>query len=153
MFRQNRATQHAIAALSRLAELFDEPDRRASSIEIAKDRNLPKPVVAKILTMLAQAGLVTGSPGPGGGYRLARPPAAISLWDVSELFERDEDTACPFGPGWCGNRAPCPLHDKMITLRDAVEHYLKHTHFDVFQKHPKSSASAALPGVSSGAGD
>lgn len=145
VIRQNRSTQHAIAALSRLAELYNEPDRRASSIEIARNRNLPKPVVAKILTILAQAGLVTGAPGPGGGYRLARPPAEISLRQVADLFERDEDTACPFGPDWCGNREPCPLHDRLVALRKVVDDYLEHTHFDVFQTQPQRPAGSATP--------
>lgn len=141
MLRQNRATQHAVAALSLLAEYFDEPGRRASSIEIATKRNLPRPVVAKILTILAQTGLVTGAPGPGGGYRLARPPATISLQDVVELFERDDDTACPFGPDWCGQREPCPLHDRLAQLRAVVNDYLKHTHFDLFQGRARRPAA------------
>lgn len=139
VFRQNRSTQHAIAALSRLAELYGDPGRRVSSIEIAATRNLPKPVVAKILTILAQAGLVAGSPGPGGGYRLAKPPGEISLQDVVELFEREDDSNCPFGPGWCGNREPCPLHDRLIALRELVDNYLKKTHFDIFQSKVESS--------------
>ncbi len=139
MIRQNKTTQHAIAAMSRLAELFfEDPSHRASSIEIARSRNLPKPVVAKILTILAQAGLVSGYPGPGGGYRLARPPAEISLLDVVDIFERDEQTACPFGPGWCGNQEPCPLHDSLVALRQVTNDYLRNTHFDVFSDHVRA---------------
>lgn len=138
MIRQNKTTQHAIAAMSRLAELFhDDPGHRASSIEIARSRNLPKPVVAKILTILAQAGLVSGYPGPGGGYRLARHPAEISLLDVVDIFEREDADACPFGPGWCGHNEPCPLHDSLVALRQVSNDYLRNTHFDVFTRHAR----------------
>jgi Rrf2 family transcriptional regulator, iron-sulfur cluster assembly transcription factor len=138
MIRQNKTTQHAIAAMSRLAELFAvDPEHRVSSIEIARSRNLPKPVVAKILTILAQAGLVSGYPGPGGGYRLARPPAEISLLDVVDIFERDEDDACPFGPGWCGHNDPCPLHDSLVAMRQVGNDYLRNTHFDIFTNHAR----------------
>ncbi len=109
MFYQ-KTTQNAIAAVSRLAELFRDSEARTSSRDIAESRNLPVPIVAKILTELSRGGLIVGAPGPGGGYRLARPPAEISLKDVADLFERDVQTACPYGAGWCGPGEPCPGH-------------------------------------------
>lgn len=127
-----KATQSAIAAMSRLAELYAEPERVASSREIAESRNLPPPLVAKILTELSRSGLVSGSPGPGGGYRLAKPPHEISLLDVAALFEREASTFCPFGPGWCGKKDPCPLHHSMLAIRQIENDYLKHTTFSVF---------------------
>ena len=69
-----KTAQNAVAAMSRLAEAYAE-NRLLSSIDIARDRNLPQTLVAKLLTMLSQAGLVEGVRGPGGGYRLARGAA------------------------------------------------------------------------------
>jgi Rrf2 family transcriptional regulator, iron-sulfur cluster assembly transcription factor len=128
-----KTTQNAIAAVSRLAEAWSEPEVRLSSRDIAEDRNLPVPIVAKILTELSRAGLVTGSPGPGGGYRLARPPREITLRDVAGLFERDGQTACPYGPGWCGSGQPCPLHDSMLAMQQKINSYLEKTNFAAFQ--------------------
>ena len=62
-----KQTERAIGAMSRLAEVWDEGKTRLSAFEIADERGLPRPMVAKILTALSQAHLVTGSPGPGGG--------------------------------------------------------------------------------------
>jgi Rrf2 family iron-sulfur cluster assembly transcriptional regulator len=69
-----KTAQTAIAAVSRLAEVYD-PARRVklNSADIAGHRHLPQPVVSKVLTTLSQAGIVSGSPGPGGGYWLACP--------------------------------------------------------------------------------
>lgn len=139
-----KTTQNAIAAMSRLAELY-RIDQPASSSDIAKARNLAQPLVAKVLTTLARAGLINGSPGPGGGYRFAKDPREISLLDVASLFERDADTACPFGPGWCGSNQPCPLHRSLLAMKQIETDYLKNTTFDVFigefkaklQKSPK----------------
>ncbi len=128
-----KTTQNAIAAVSRLAEAWSDPEVRLSSRDIAKDRNLPVPIVAKILTELSRAGLVSGSPGPGGGYRLARAPRLITLRDVAELFERDGQTACPYGPGWCGSGETCPLHHAMLETQQQIDSYLKKTTFAVFQ--------------------
>jgi Rrf2 family protein len=134
MFRYGKMTRAAISAMSRLAELFDS-DVRVSSLDVARARNLSKPLVAKVLTVLSQAGLVNGSPGPSGGYRLARPPEEISLLDVARLFERERDeSACPFGPGWCGRGAPCPLHDPLQALDDHMLRFLRDTTLHVFQR-------------------
>lgn len=133
MIRYGKLTQHAIAAMSRLAEVYDSGQRLSSS-DIAKARGLAKTSVAKLLTNLSQAGLVTGSPGPGGGYALARPPIEISLYDVAIVFERVEDKiTCPFGPNWCGIHDPCPIHDKLLQIDAVIEQYFHETTFDEFQ--------------------
>ncbi|HMQ16719.1 MAG TPA: Rrf2 family transcriptional regulator [Phycisphaerae bacterium] len=129
-----RQTECAIAAMSRLAEVYDGGKTRLSAAEIADSRNLPRPFVAKILSVLSQAGLVTGSRGPGGGAALARHPARIRLYDVFKLFEREnESKACPFGGGVCGAGEPCPLHQKLTTLHEALHALVHDTTFDEFR--------------------
>jgi Rrf2 family iron-sulfur cluster assembly transcriptional regulator len=128
-----KTTQNAIAAMSRLAELYaDGSNLIASSRDIAESRNLPPPLIAKILTELSRGGLVAGSPGPGGGYRLARPPHQISLLDVVELLEREPNDFCPFGPDWCGKNEPCPLHNSMLAMRQITKDFLRNTNFGIF---------------------
>lgn len=124
----------AIAAVSRLAEVYDAAELvKMNSADIAGNRNLPQPVVAKVLTILSQAGIVNGSPGPGGGYWLARHPSEISLFDVVGLFERlDENVSCPFGPNYCGTGPHCPLHIDMLHIRDQIQHFLKASTFARF---------------------
>ena len=133
-----KTTQNAIAAMSRLAELHDGENAVASSREIAESRNLSVPLVGKILTGLSRGGLVIGSPGPGGGYRLARPPSEISLRDVVEVFEREIEGMCPYGPGWCGNKTPCPLHNSLLAMRQIFEDYLTNTTLAAFQNTNRS---------------
>jgi Rrf2 family iron-sulfur cluster assembly transcriptional regulator len=133
MFHYGKMTQNAVAAISRLAELYADPARKASSSEVAKDCGISQPLVAKILSMLAQEGLLTGAPGPGGGYRLSRPPKEISVYMVARLFERDmASMKCPFGRAWCGCGTPCPVHHKLAALCQQVEAFLKTTTLDVF---------------------
>jgi len=130
-----RQTENAIAAMSRLAEVYDSGKTRLSAADIAKSRQLQGPFVAKILTSLSQAGLITGSPGPGGGYTLARPPKQITLYQVFELFEREEEgLACPFGGGVCGHGDPCPLHHKLVAVKNSMDELLRNTNFEVFRE-------------------
>ena len=130
-----KQTETAIAAMSRLAEVYDGGKTRLSAAEIAADRNLQRPFVGKILSALSQAGLVVGSPGPGGGYTLARTPAEISVHEVYRLFEReDTSVVCPFGGGICGVGDPCALHDKLVNLKATIDEMLHGTSFEEFQR-------------------
>ena len=107
MLKIGKLAQQAIAAASYLAERYDEMGSRVSAAEIADARSLPRPVVAKVLAQMSLHGLTTGTTGPTGGYRLARVPKAISLFDIVEAFERiDVRPMCPFGPDWCGHGEP-----------------------------------------------
>ena len=138
-----KTTQNAISAMSRLAELYAD-GQKASSSDIAKSRNLAQPLVAKVLTTLARSGLISGAPGPGGGYQFAKDPREVSLSDVVNLFERELDTACPFGPGWCGNEEPCPLHQSLLAMKQIETDYLTNTTFDVFCSHPEEKRRSSL---------
>ncbi len=138
-----KSAQTAIAAVSRLAQVYDPAKPvRLNSAEIAASRNLPQPAVAKVLTTLSQAGMIVGSPGPGGGYALARPPGEITLYEVACLFDRmEEGLGCPFGPNWCGTGPQCPLHERLDGLRSAIEAFLRGTTFAGFVGHPQPAVS------------
>ncbi len=130
-----KATETAIAAVGRLAEVYDDAETRLSAMEIAKSRKLQQPFVAKVLTRLSQEGIVHGSRGPGGGFTLAMHPRDITLYDVFCLFEReDKSDQCPFGGGRCGVGEKCPLHDKLTDVERAIDKVLLNTTFDVFRR-------------------
>jgi Rrf2 family protein len=138
MIRYGKTTQSAVATMSRLAEAYAE-DRPLSSDEIARDRRLSRALVAKLLTILSQAKLVAGTRGPGGGYRLAKPPRTISLYDITTVFERSNDAYyCPFGPNWCERQEPCPLHDAYVGFAERFNKYLRETRLDVFVSQKKA---------------
>lgn len=138
-----KVAQTAVAAITRLAEVFDaEMPVRLSSGDVAKSRNLPQPVVAKVLVTLSQAGLVSGAPGPGGGYALARPPGEIRLAEVAKLFgQQDDQLSCPFGPDWCGNGPRCPLHDELIAVRERIEQFLERNTLEPFASRGDDAAT------------
>jgi Rrf2 family transcriptional regulator, iron-sulfur cluster assembly transcription factor len=133
MLRYGKTSQSAVSAMSRLAEVYDGGKTRLSSLDIARDRRLPQPLVAKLLTALSRAELVDGTRGPGGGYWLARPPGEITLDDITRCFERDTDRVlCPFGPDWCGNSDPCPLHYELADLDLRLREFLEKNTLEAF---------------------
>jgi Rrf2 family protein len=134
MLRIAKLSQQAIAAATYLAERFDDAGGRVSASDIADARQLPRPLVAKVLAALSRKGIVTGAPGPTGGYSLARPPKEISLYDLVAVFEKtDVRPMCPFGPNWCGIGPNCPLHDAISVAALQVEDFLRQHHLGAFQ--------------------
>jgi Rrf2 family protein len=133
MFAYGRGTATAISALSALASAYTDPQSKLSAPQIAETRHLSTPLVAKILTILARANIVEGTRGPRGGYRLLRPPSSISLYEIATHFEKmDDNIHCPYGPGWCGNQEPCPLHYLLIEMNERMATHLRQTTLAAF---------------------
>ena len=55
--------------------------------EIARRMDVPEEFMAKILKTLVSKNLVLSTRGARGGYKLAKPPAEISMLDVIEAVE------------------------------------------------------------------
>lgn len=60
---------------------------RASAASIAAETGIPVPTAQKLVSLLGRAGLLKSTRGVGGGIKLARPAAAISLADIIEAVE------------------------------------------------------------------
>ena len=135
-----KTAQNAIAVMSYLAECYRDKSGLVSSQNVADARILSKPLAAKILTTLSQAGYVKGSTGPGGGYELAKNPHKIKLVDVVNCFEvKNKIMQCPFGEGWCGNHAQCPMHDDIIAMTEDMHAFLEKNNFGTFAEPGHSS--------------
>lgn len=79
------------ACLAMLALAHDYAFERPSQIRrIAAKHEIPDRFLVQILLELKRGGLVTSTRGAAGGYRLARSPRDISLADVMEVVEGDE---------------------------------------------------------------
>jgi FeS assembly SUF system regulator len=60
---------------------------RLNATSLAEETGLPLPTVQKLVSKLSAAGLIESQRGTGGGFRLSRPPATISLADIIEAIE------------------------------------------------------------------
>lgn len=60
---------------------------RVSASDLAEETGLPVPTVQKLVSLLSRAGLLRSVRGAGGGLKLARPAAAITLADIVEAVE------------------------------------------------------------------
>ena len=82
---------------------------------------------------------MSGSPGPGGGYALAKGPEEITLRDVWSLFERPDSSRVAFvGSEICGISAPGDLSNRIGRVEQAMNSLLDETTFDVFCGNAKT---------------
>jgi FeS assembly SUF system regulator len=60
---------------------------RLNATTLAEETGLPLPTVQKLVSRLSAGGLIESARGTGGGFRLSRPAAAISLAEIIEAVE------------------------------------------------------------------
>jgi Rrf2 family protein len=117
---------HAVRALVALAQL--PPAAYAGAGSIARHIGAPQNYLAKLLRLLAERGLVESQKGLGGGFRLARDPRTISLYEVVEPIEHlSRWSGCILGLSACSDTAPCPLHERWKAVRSAYIQMLQQT--------------------------
>jgi len=90
--------------------------------EITEPMKIPQSFLAKILQRLVKAGIVQSVRGAGGGFRLARDPAEVTLYDViratsGPLFIN----ACAVDKRACQLSSVCAVHPIWIEVRDEIE--------------------------------
>ncbi len=119
MILYRRPTQLALRAALLLA--LEPPGTALRMRELAASIGIPATYLAKVLQSLIHAGVLQSVRGPGGGVRLARPPAEVYLWDVLSVLEPvSEYEHCFLGLGRCNDFTPCPLHEEWGPVRDRL---------------------------------
>lgn len=114
--RWSKATRFALHAALELARAGGE---RVTTQQIADTYEISLNHLAKVMGQLVRAGIARGVRGVGGGYRLARDPARITLLDVVEAVEGPPATGCSVRDDGAGCRAPCSLRPEL----DEIEAY------------------------------
>lgn len=123
MLRVTKLTDYATVVLTVLAA---QSDAVLSASELAERAGLEPPTVSKLLKPLAQAGLVEGFRGANGGYRLAHPADAITLFDVVEAMEGPLGmTECSVHEGNCGIEEHCGIRANWRRINDVVADALR----------------------------
>ncbi|MFI5891121.1 Rrf2 family transcriptional regulator [Actinoplanes sp. NPDC051513] len=80
----------------------------ATSDQIANSVATNPVVIRRLMSEMAKAGLIETQRGPSAGWRLARTPEDISLWDINEalgpeaafaLHRNEPSASCPIARG------------------------------------------------------
>ncbi len=110
-----KGVEWAVHACALLGALGENEGLRAEAL--AAYHGVPRAYMAKQLQALSKAGLVQTVKGARGGYRLARAPGEISLWDIMAAVEGSgpaftcteirQNGPCGAAPEAC--KTPCPI--------------------------------------------
>lgn len=117
---------HAALALTMMAQA--RQGEYVGAVTIAKEIGAPQNYLGKLLNNLASEGLLESQKGFGGGFRLARKPADISLFDIIEPIDKvSRWSGCLLGKGSCTPDSPCAVHDRWKHVREEFLRFLKDT--------------------------
>lgn len=125
-----RQADYAVRAVVYLAQLG--PDEKASTSQIAEEKDIPLSFLAKIIAQLSVAGLLQTMRGARGGVTLARPPEDINLLEVVEAIDGPIlINECVNDTYQCSQHG-CPMRSIWQDAQADLVARLKSTSFDQF---------------------
>jgi FeS assembly SUF system regulator len=83
--RLSSLADYAVVMMAAAARHCGQAQMNAA--QLSEEIGLPLPTVQKLVSKLSHAGLLRSVRGAGGGFKLARPAAAVSLADIIEAIE------------------------------------------------------------------
>jgi Rrf2 family protein len=138
------AAQYAVRALIFLA--FQPSGEFVTAQDIARRLEVSGTFLAKILKRLVDAGFVESLRGPRGGLRLRVGADRISVRDVVVAIDGiGLFTDCVLGLPGCGERMPCPMHERWAETRKVIERDLAGETIGELAKGVKSGERRVAP--------
>ena len=124
MIRLSRLADYGVVLACQMAV---KADCCHNAFDLAAATGLPAPTVSKLLAALARAGVLVSQRGAKGGYRLARPPGAITAADIVSAVDGPIAlTVCiEHGAGACDVESLCPSRSGWRRINDAVRNAMK----------------------------
>ncbi|MCL5960010.1 MAG: Rrf2 family transcriptional regulator [Chloroflexi bacterium] len=106
----SRRGDYSVRAMLEIASL--PPNTPAATRDVGERQDIPHVFLTKIISRLAQAGLLRAYRGASGGVMLARPASEISLQEIIEAVEGPiKLNRCLVSKDECGRTELCPVHE------------------------------------------
>jgi Rrf2 family protein len=144
----SQKAKYALRALLMLAERSE--DDLVMIADIAERENVPRKFLEAILLDLRKRGLLDSRRGKNGGYRLAKPPAAISFGEIIRIVDGPlAPLPCASKSGFrpcedCTDVDTCSVRWLMLRVRDATADILDNCSLADGLRHRR--ATGVLPG-------
>jgi len=121
----SKTTSYSLNVLSYMAQ---HDSVRMSASYLYKKLHIPYSYLRTILGNLSRNGLVIGTKGRNGGFRLSRDRSAIFLSDIIEASEGlDSFNKCIMGFNECPFNYGCFMHPIWIKMRAEILNMLQKT--------------------------
>ncbi|HEY0635372.1 MAG TPA: Fe-S cluster assembly transcriptional regulator IscR [Gammaproteobacteria bacterium] len=115
--------RYAVTAMLDLALHYKEGP--ITLADISKRQGISLSYLEQLFSRLRKNGLVDSARGPGGGYRLSREAAQISVADVITAVDEKVDAMRCEGKGNCHENGQCLTHELWCDLSDQIYAFLK----------------------------
>jgi Rrf2 family iron-sulfur cluster assembly transcriptional regulator len=92
--------------------------------DIADTQKISVSYLEQLFARLRKNGLVTGMRGPGGGYRLARPAAEITVAEIITAVDEPIDMTRCAGKEDCQDGEKCLTHELWVDLSKQLYDFL-----------------------------
>jgi Rrf2 family transcriptional regulator, iron-sulfur cluster assembly transcription factor len=97
---------------------------------IAERQKISLSYLEQLFGKLRRNQLVASTRGPGGGYTLAKPLAAVSVADIISAVDEPLDATSCGGRGNCHDEHPCMTHNLWMSLNERMHEYLNSVNLD-----------------------
>lgn len=124
--------RYAIMAMLDLAEMTRTADSPITLVQIAERQRISLSYLEQLFAKLRKAGIVHSARGPGGGYTMAKDATLITLADIFNAVDEDNDlTRCktlyklggPKPNGGCVDGTKCNAHDLWTAVGRHLDHF------------------------------
>lgn len=120
----NKETEYALRGLVYI-QRQNFAGYRPGIDEIAREIEAPRFYTAKILQRLVKMDFLISVKGRGGGFYFDPRKPDLTLKELVLATEGSKTlTHCGFGFKQCNSENPCPLHEKYIPIRKALDQLL-----------------------------
>lgn len=118
MIRISKRVEYGIIAVQYMASASKQ---LVSVKEIADSMGLSFDFLSKILQSLLKKGIVESQKGAKGGYKLARSPKEISVFDIIDSLEEKKFLVeCLEVDNKCDMSSVCTIKDPLSTLQNKI---------------------------------
>lgn len=132
-----RLTTKARYAVTAMLDLAIHENRGPVSLaDISECQGISQSYLEQLFARLRRRGLVTGTRGPHGGYRLARPADAVTVAEIIDAVDEEVDaTRCSGGQN-CHDGERCLTHELWSELSTRIRDFLTGITLAQFAKQP-----------------
>lgn len=115
--------RYAVTAMLDLA-LHQRAQRSVTLQDIAMNQEISLSYLEQLFARLRQGGLVRGTRGPGGGYRLAQDAGEVTIAGIISAVDEKADLTRCGGKSDCQQGEECLTHELWTELSEKIYQFL-----------------------------
>ncbi|NPA72226.1 MAG: Rrf2 family transcriptional regulator [Gammaproteobacteria bacterium] len=113
-------------AVTAMIDIALHQDKGAITLSLISERQgISLSYLEQLFSKLKKAGLVSSARGPGGGYRLSRSAAEISVSQIIHAVDESVDARKCAGKENCHGGGQCLSHELWTDLSGMIDTFLK----------------------------